>query len=67
MRPTWGAIDLTGVIPMQPTQDTAGFFARDAVAGASFARAWYGDKFGNYTSWPKVCHQVLKCPYESTR
>ena len=54
MRPSWGAIDLTGVIPLQPTQDTAGFFTRDAVAGASFTRGWYGSRFGNYTSLPKV-------------
>jgi hypothetical protein len=39
---------------MQPTQDTAGFFARDAAGGAAFARALYGDKFGNYTAFPKV-------------
>ncbi|KAK1923360.1 amidase signature enzyme [Papiliotrema laurentii] len=54
LRPTWNAISLNGVIPMQPTQDTAGFFARDAAGGAAFARALYGDKFGNYTAFPKT-------------
>ncbi|KAK8865571.1 hypothetical protein IAR55_000715 [Kwoniella newhampshirensis] len=52
LRPTWNAISLQGVIPMQATQDTAGFFARDAVAGAEFAKGWYGDRFNNYTQLP---------------
>jgi Asp-tRNA(Asn)/Glu-tRNA(Gln) amidotransferase A subunit family amidase len=58
MRPTWNAINLTGVIPLQPTQDTAGFFARDAVTAATFSRGWYGDRFGNYTQLPKVIDPV---------
>ncbi|OCF30351.1 hypothetical protein I316_07995 [Kwoniella heveanensis BCC8398] len=54
MRPTHGAIDLTGVIPMMPDMDTAGFFSRDAVKGRDFSKGWYGDRFGNYTSLPKT-------------
>ncbi|WVW82683.1 hypothetical protein I302_104694 [Kwoniella bestiolae CBS 10118] len=54
MRPTHGAIDLTGVIPMMPDMDTAGFFSRDAVKGRDFSKGWYGDRFGNYTTLPKT-------------
>lgn len=54
MRPTHGAISLTGAIPMMPDMDTAGFFSRDAVKGRDFSKGWYGDRFGNYTVLPKV-------------
>jgi hypothetical protein len=60
LRPTWNAISLKGALPLQASQDTAGFFARDAVQGAAFARGWYGDRFDNYTSFPKV--SVIPCP-----
>ena len=57
LRPTWGAISLEGVIPLQATQDTAGFFDRSAVRGAAFAKGWYGDKFKTYAKLPSVsCH-----------
>lgn len=54
LRPTWGAISLEGVIPMQATQDTAGFFARNAQDGLTFAQGWYGDSFANYSAMPTV-------------
>jgi hypothetical protein len=54
LRPSWGAISLQGAIPLQATQDTAGFFYRDAKAGSEFARGWYGDRFQNYTQFPSV-------------
>lgn len=30
MRPTWGRVDMTGVVPLAPGFDTVGWFARDA-------------------------------------
>jgi len=54
LRPSWSAISLEGAIPLQATQDTAGFFAREAQAGLEFAQGWYGDRFGNYSALPTV-------------
>lgn len=54
MRPTHGAISLTGAIPMMPDMDTAGVFSRDAVKGRDFVKGWYGDRFDTYETLPKV-------------
>ncbi|KZO91038.1 amidase signature enzyme, partial [Calocera viscosa TUFC12733] len=52
IRPTLGAIDLTGVMPLAHSMDTAGFFARDAYSFSAFGKAWYGDRFSSFPSFP---------------
>jgi amidase len=39
MRPTHGAIDMAGLVPLAPSFDTVGWFARDAVTLARVGRA----------------------------
>ena len=53
-RPSHGLVNLTGVMPLAPELDTAGFLTRDPVLWAKAAMVLYSDsalKF--YTSYPK--------------
>ncbi|OIW31913.1 amidase signature enzyme [Coniochaeta ligniaria NRRL 30616] len=43
IRPTWGSMDLTGVIPLATEMDTAGFFARDPALFTKVAGLWFHD------------------------
>lgn len=54
LRPSHGAIELTNIMPMATVLDTAGFLSRDAKIANEVGKAWYGERFQNYTSWPKV-------------
>ena len=54
IRPSHGAISLSGVMPLSSPLDTAGFFARNAHLFNVFANAWYGDAFKSYTTYPKT-------------
>lgn len=65
LRPSWGAISLEGVIPLQATQDTAGAFDRSAKKGAAFTKGWYGDKFETYDQYPSV--RLHPKPYANTQ
>jgi hypothetical protein len=40
IRPTWGSMDLTGVMPMAEEMDTAGFFARDPLLFHQISSLW---------------------------
>lgn len=40
-RPSQGIMDLSGVMPLGPACDTAGFFSRDPYKWVKFAKAWY--------------------------
>lgn len=42
IRPTFGIMNLTGVMPMSDILDTPGFFTRDASSFFDFGKAWYG-------------------------
>ncbi|KAK4698989.1 hypothetical protein P7C70_g7282, partial [Phenoliferia sp. Uapishka_3] len=53
LRPSHGAISLSGVMPLSSPLDTAGYFARDAFSFRSFGKAWYGDAFKTYSKMPK--------------
>ncbi|KAI5480637.1 amidase signature enzyme [Pseudohyphozyma bogoriensis] len=53
VRPSHGAISLTGVMPLSSPLDTAGFLVRDPHAFGVIAKAWYGDAFKSYPSFPK--------------
>ena len=53
MRPSHGAISLENVMPFSRELDTAGFFARDPIDFAHFGKVWYGDRFKEYTMYPK--------------
>ncbi|KAF9000300.1 amidase signature domain-containing protein [Cyathus striatus] len=43
IRPSHGALDLTGVVPLSEEMDTAGFFARDPWVFEQVHRYWYSD------------------------
>ena len=53
MRPSHGAISLENVMPFSTELDTAGFFARDPIDFAHFGKVWYGDRFLEFTMYPK--------------
>lgn len=40
IRPSWGSMDLEGVIPLAEEMDTAGFFARDPALFCQIATLW---------------------------
>lgn len=54
-RPSQGAIDLSGVLPLSPSMDTAAILAYDAKNFAEYAKAYYGGNstFKSYPSFPK--------------
>lgn len=41
IRPTFGSLDLTGVVPLADGLDTIGFFARDPVLFYEISRHWF--------------------------
>ncbi|KAK4452717.1 amidase signature enzyme [Podospora aff. communis PSN243] len=43
IRPTWGSMDLSGVIPLATEMDTAGFFARDPELFVKISKLWFED------------------------
>lgn len=53
-RPSQGAIDLTGVLPMSEHMDTAAFIVRTASGFSNWGKAWYGANplFQSYPSFP---------------
>ncbi|KAF9872901.1 hypothetical protein CkaCkLH20_09764 [Colletotrichum karsti] len=57
MRPSWGSMDLTGVIPLADALDTAGVFARDPVLFREVNSLWYeGSQVavnGSFTGMPR--------------
>ena len=53
MRPSHGAISLSGAMPLCAPLDTAGFLARDPTLFQSFAKIWYGNRFISYSNFPK--------------
>ncbi|PWN54338.1 amidase signature enzyme [Violaceomyces palustris] len=54
IRPTFGAVSLTGVMPLAAQLDTAGYFARTPELFKTFGEAIYQGSFENYDSFPKV-------------
>jgi len=54
-RPSQGAIDLTGVLPLSPAMDSSAFLTTDAQQFAAFGKAYYGGNttFKSYPSFPK--------------
>lgn len=52
-RPSTGAISMDGVIPLTPTLDTAGVFARSASLWSTVAHAWYLDFLDDYPAYPR--------------
>ncbi|KFA63308.1 hypothetical protein S40285_07637 [Stachybotrys chlorohalonatus IBT 40285] len=57
MRPSWGSMDLTGIIPLAEEMDTAGFFARDPDLFYKISLLWFQDSpisiNSNFTKLPK--------------
>ncbi|VUC34495.1 unnamed protein product [Clonostachys rosea] len=43
IRPTWGGMDLTNVLPLSHPFDTAGFFARDPQLFSKIGKLWYAN------------------------
>ncbi|KAH7309124.1 amidase signature domain-containing protein [Stachybotrys elegans] len=43
IRPSWGVMSLSGVIPLADEMDTPGFFARDPALFQKIARLWFAD------------------------
>jgi Amidase len=50
-RPSHGAVELTGVMPLSPSLDTAGFLARDPALWATAQEVLYGPSH-SYRSYP---------------
>ena len=52
-RPSTGAVSMEHVIPLTPTLDTAGVFARSASLWSTVAHAWYLDFSDEYPAYPR--------------
>ncbi|KAI7363316.1 amidase signature enzyme [Hortaea werneckii] len=52
-RPSTGAVSMEDVIPLTPTLDTAGAFARSASLWSTVAHAWYLDFSEEYPAYPR--------------
>jgi Amidase len=50
-RPSYGLVELTGVMPLSPVFDTAGFLTRDPVLWGTAQDVLYG-RFPTYSSYP---------------
>ena len=56
-RPSHGLVDLTGVMPLAPQLDTAGFLARDPATWVTAAKVLYAD-LAFYSQYPKTLYTV---------
>lgn len=59
LRPSFDAISLDGVIPMNDLMDTAGYFSRDPSLFKVFGETWYGENKNistSYSSFPKTVY-----------
>lgn len=56
-RPTHGLVALTGVMPLAPELDTAGFLTRDPVIWAAAGKVLY-DNLPFYTKYPKKIYTL---------
>ncbi|KAM0798757.1 glutamyl-tRNA amidotransferase [Usnea florida] len=56
-RPSHGLVDLTGVMPLAPQLDTAGFLARDPATWVTAAKVLYPD-LAFYSQYPKILYTV---------
>ena len=54
-RPTRGAVDLTGAMPLSPALDTCGFLARDPELWQLVQKTVYGDS-PSYSSYPTTIY-----------
>ncbi|KAI7502130.1 amidase signature enzyme [Hortaea werneckii] len=52
-RPSTGAVSMEDVIPLTPTLDTAGAFARSASLWSTVAHAWYLDFSEEHPAYPR--------------
>lgn len=57
MRPSWGSMNLSGVIPLADEMDSVGFFARDPVLFHKISTLWFQDSpipvNNSFSSMPK--------------
>lgn len=60
-RPSQGAIDLSGALPLSPSMDTAAVLAYDAKKFATYAKAYYGGNatFRSYPAFPKKLRYIV--------
>lgn len=70
MRPSWGSMNLTGVIPLADEMDTAGFFARDPALFHKISNLWFQDSpvpiNNTFSSMPeKVLYPVDYFPLQN--
>ncbi|KAG8526482.1 uncharacterized protein KY384_008682 [Bacidia gigantensis] len=56
-RPSHGLVDLTGVMPLAPQLDTAGFLTRDPIIWAAAAKVLYGG-LSFYSKYPKKLYAI---------
>lgn len=56
-RPSHGLVPLTGVMPLAPQLDTAGFLTRDPTIWSAAAKALYAD-LPFYNQYPKKLHTI---------
>ena len=56
-RPSHGLVDLTGVMPLAPQLDTAGFLTRDPATWVTAAKVLYAD-LAFYSQYPKTLYTV---------
>ncbi|KID65350.1 glutamyl-tRNA(Gln) amidotransferase, subunit A, partial [Metarhizium hybridum] len=52
-RPTHGAVDLSGAIPLSPAMDTAGMLARDPLLLSKINRVLYAGSVKDFAKFPK--------------
>ncbi|KAF5003629.1 hypothetical protein FDECE_9835 [Fusarium decemcellulare] len=53
-RPTWGAVDLTGALPLSTAMDTSGMIARDPIVWSKINRALYAGTIKEYKLLPEI-------------
>ena len=56
-RPSHGLVELTGVMPLAPQLDTAGFLTRDPIIWSTAAKAMYAD-LPFYSEYPKKLYTL---------
>ncbi|RSL64801.1 hypothetical protein CEP54_004627 [Fusarium duplospermum] len=54
-RPTWGAVDLTGALPLSTAMDTSGILARDPLLWSKINRVLYSET-KEYHNYPKTIY-----------
>ncbi|KAF2118816.1 amidase signature domain-containing protein [Lophiotrema nucula] len=71
LRPTWGVVDVEGVIESAKTLDSVGFLTRDPILAHQLTRLWFGDgnpalKAGSFDYPKKIIYPSEWFPLNSS-